>query len=185
MFCNFTIAQSQTCLYGNCNTGFGDYIFENGDEYIGEWVNGERTGLGAYYWSWGAAYYGYFRNGALEGKGYYFDSLKTGKNDLSGYFESGKLITAQSIITNGCVLGNCTNGVGHYIWEGTGDAYMGEWVNSNRTGFGVYEWKDGPTYVGEFLNGKLDGFGDYIPKTGEIQSGWWIDGEFYGEVPGE
>lgn len=46
-------------------TGFGKFVFSNGDVYTGEWANGERNGYGEYVSADGTSSYGYWVDGKL------------------------------------------------------------------------------------------------------------------------
>ena len=48
------------CLIGDCENGFGHYLYENGDKYIGEWVNGIMQGYSTYQWGDNSKYVGEF-----------------------------------------------------------------------------------------------------------------------------
>lgn len=181
---NICHVKSQDCIYGDCVNGLGEYIFENDDYYLGEWKDGVRTGLGCYDWAWGAYYYGYFAGGKLDGRGFYIDTLSTGANDLLGNFKNGELITTETFPASGCLLGNCTNGVGIYQWE-NGDIFLGQWVNGYRTGLGRYDWANGSLYIGYLKDNLLDGYGDYFPVDGDVQSGVFEKGVFMGETDDE
>src|SRR5258705_7164706 len=83
------LAQSNSCILGNCNTGLGTYLWDSGNEYTGEWVEGVRTGLGAFDWENGTFYYGFFQDDKIEGKGFYIGLEE--KDDLIGIFHEGVL----------------------------------------------------------------------------------------------
>ena len=38
--------QLSKCIEGDCNNGYGTYIYEDGRQYVGEWKDGERHGQG-------------------------------------------------------------------------------------------------------------------------------------------
>lgn len=46
-------------------TGFGKFVFSDGDVYTGEYTNGERNGYGEYVSADGTSYYGYWVDGKL------------------------------------------------------------------------------------------------------------------------
>ena len=45
LWCNVGVAG---CSEGNCQTGQGTYIFENGDKYVGEFRSGYADGQGTF-----------------------------------------------------------------------------------------------------------------------------------------
>ncbi len=173
-------AQTDGCISGNCTNGIGTYLWETKQEYTGEFVNGIRTGLGVYDWDDGSYYYGFFVNGILEGKGIYLSSDEA-QTTLVGTFHDGKLADANNFIATGCLLGNCTDGVGVYLWDNN-DMYIGKWVHGERTGYGRFDWADGSLYTGEFKNGQLDGKGYYKKADGKIMDGDFVNGSFTGTV---
>ncbi|MCR9142539.1 MAG: phosphatidylinositol kinase [bacterium] len=69
---------------------------------------------------------------------------------------------------SGCVLGDCENGTGTYVWPG-GSKYAGQFKDGLRNGTGTYSWPSGSQYVGEYLNGLRHGKGAYT----------WSDGHNY------
>ena len=65
-----------TCEHGEClnyvKDDFGKYIFENGDEYLGEWRNQKMHGNGKYtFYEPRRMYLGEFSNGLFQGFGYF------------------------------------------------------------------------------------------------------------------
>lgn len=154
LFIAFNITAKAQCISGNCTDGIGTYLWDSGDEYTGEWNNGSRTGIGVYDWKDGSYYYGYFKDGKLDGKGVYIGN-DDAKTTLIGYFRDGSLKEKDNFVETGCIIGNCDNGIGVYLWE-SDDVYIGEWKYGNRTGYGRYDWKDGSFYTGYFKEGKLD-----------------------------
>ena len=41
-----TLAQQTGCVSGDCENGYGTYIWDNGDKYIGGWSNSLKSGQG-------------------------------------------------------------------------------------------------------------------------------------------
>lgn len=52
--------------------GRGIYHYQNGDKYLGEWLNDMFNGKGVYIFSIGERYEGDLKNGKKQGKGVYF-----------------------------------------------------------------------------------------------------------------
>lgn len=156
------------CYLGDCTSGWGTYVWESGEEYTGQWVNGKRTGLGVYDWPDGSFYIGYFADDLLHGRGIYI-SGQDGPN-LVGLFEQGNFVQKLIFDTIGCILGNCFNGAGVYIWENA-EMYIGQWKNGRRTGYGRYDWADRSSYIGEFRDGMLEGMGEYTGADGQRLKG--------------
>lgn len=172
----FNITAKAQCISGNCTDGIGTYLWDSGDEYTGEWTNGSRTGIGVYDWKDGSYYYGYFKDGKLDGKGVYIGN-DDAKTTLIGYFRDGSLKEKDNFVETGCIIGNCDNGIGVYLWE-SDDVYIGEWKYGNRTGYGRYDWKDGSFYTGYFKEGKLDGRGYYESNENKIMDGYFENNSF-------
>ena len=68
------------CVSGDCEDGYGTYIFTSGiskgDIYVGENKNGEFHGQGTYTWGpegeWSGSYFvGEYKNGVRDGYGVY------------------------------------------------------------------------------------------------------------------
>lgn len=162
---------AQTCISGNCYNGVGTYLFADNAEYTGQWLNGVRTGVGCYDWADGSFYLGYFVSGKLEGNGIYLgnDDKET---TLIGVFKDGKLVESKDFGSSGCLIGNCYDGVGIYLWTND-DLYVGEWKNGIRTGYGRFDWASGDFYTGYFKDNLLDGRGFYSKKDGTEMDGYF------------
>lgn len=169
-------AQSTGCISGNCYNGIGTYLFADNAEYTGEWVNGVRTGVGCYDWADGSFYLGYFLNGKLDGNGIYLGN-DDDETTLVGLFRDGKLVEAKDFGTSGCLIGNCYEGVGIYLWSND-DLYVGEWRSGIRTGYGRFDWSGGDFYTGYFKNNLLDGRGYYSKKDGTVMDGYFEQNTF-------
>ena len=104
------------CVEGDCENGFGKYIYSDGDVYVGqfkstyrhgfgeytyhegdyykgEWVWSTREGLGKYIWPSGNIYVGEWDDNAQNGLGVKF--VKNG-DDLSGEWKNGSLVDAEA-----------------------------------------------------------------------------------------
>lgn len=58
-----------------------------------------------------------------------------------------------------------------YVDATTTEAYMGEWKNDKRSGFGVSERSNGMKYEGEWLNNKRHGYGCTLFPDGSKEEG--------------
>lgn len=81
-------------------------------------------------------------------------------------------------------VGNIVN----YNFEGSGifyfsngDVYNGEFKNDMFNGIGEYKYKDGDRYVGFFVNDKFHGVGTYYYKDGCIEKGKFNDDKRLGK----
>lgn len=197
--CFVTYSSAQTCLSGNCSSGFGKFQYANGDVYEGEFYDDKREGFGIYKWktgekflgesiadvftgfgrmeySDGTIYVGQFKDGEFDGEGEktYGDGTKK-----TGIFGKGKFLGKISyynkpVGTTGCLNGDCEAGYGMKYYSGN-DRYFGYFKNGKRDGYGAYYWDDGTHWSGEFVQNLLTGYGTYFFITGEKYVGFFID----------
>ena len=202
------IAQNSGCISGNCENGYGVYVYGSetewaGDKYEGDFVNGFREGFGTYSFKSGASYTGSWKAGTYDGVGTfvwpsgdrYIGEWKNGKQNGQGkyIYASGEVVTGTWLNGSfqgdysdysdktGCVSGDCSNGTGTYIWE-NGDKYVGEFVNGVMNGQGEYTFATGEYYSGNWKNGKRNGYGKNVYVNGDIQEGIWEDDRFVGKA---
>ena len=143
------------CVKGNCNNGYGTFVYPNKDKYIGNFFNGKPHGKGILYFANGNKYIGHWIAEFREGEGRfifvegheYFGQFK--KNQFSG----------EGIMT-----------------YSNGDRYEGLWSNSKPQGEGIYFFANGKRYEGYFENGRFDGKGTMYYADGTIESGSWRNG---------
>ena len=201
-----TFYKGQWSIDANRN-GFGTYIKQNGDLYIGFWSNNKMNGRGRFIDSKGNTYEGNFSNTTAEGYGIYFkeDGTKyTGywKNDMQegegteyyvdgsasyhGEFKNGeknghgKFIWEDKSKYVGQFKNNVINGIGTYYWN-DGREYIGQWENGKMHGKGIFSWSDGKKYEGDYLNDKKEGFGKYYWNVDKYYEGQWLNGVRHGE----
>ena len=55
--------------YNNDPHGKGEYVWNDGDRYYGDWSYGNRTGNGKYPWPDGGWYEGEYQDGLRHGQG--------------------------------------------------------------------------------------------------------------------
>ena len=53
-----TVFTNGQCTSGDCENGFGTYVFQGGGTYTGDWKNGKREGKGTFTWTKGDVYIG-------------------------------------------------------------------------------------------------------------------------------
>ena len=87
--------------------------YENGNKYIGQFVNGKREGYGIMYFSKGGKYEGHWKNGLAEGKG--IEYYQNGDRFEGDYHEDEE------------------HGQGVYYFK-NGDRIMGDYINGNKVG---------------------------------------------------
>jgi len=120
--------------YNNEEHGHGTFVWNNGDEYVGEWRNGEKHGHGVHYFSDGERYDGEWRDGKKHGHGIYYYSngnkydgewrdgakhgygfMKYSNKTYDGYWESGDWKGNGKLIQN--------NGIeAEGLWSSSGNA---------------------------------------------------------------
>lgn len=166
-------AQESGCVSGDCEDGFGTYVWGQdtqwaGDRYVGYWKEGYRHGQGTYFYASGAKYIGNYNMNSMQGYGvYYFAS----GDKYEGYWENGK-----------------RHGQGTYTWD-DGERYEGGWANGERHGEGKYFYTNGDVKEGYWENGKYtggaetktgcisgncdNGYGTYTWDSGEKYEGNW------------
>ncbi len=174
---SFTNAQSG-CISGDCEDGYGVYVWDDGERYEGEWKNGKKHGFGTYFYNKQSIYSGTWKNGQKYYFGTYYwpdgdffmGLYKDGKSKDQGVYvyDTGKpKYKYEGVIFDekGCVLGDCNNGYGVYIWE-NGDMYSGFWENDKKEYWGAYFWKD-DFFIGRYKQGKSTDHGIYFKSDGE------------------
>jgi hypothetical protein len=190
---------AQSCLSGNCSSGFGKFKYANGDIYEGEFYDDKREGFGVYNWSTGekfigeslgnifngfgvmefkdgTKYIGDFKDGEFEGEG---ERTSSAGVKQTGIFEKGKYLGkisyySKPVGTTGCLNGDCDAGYGMKYYSGN-DRYFGYFRNGKRDGYGAYYWDDGTRWVGQFDQNLLTGYGTYFFITGEKYVGYFVD----------
>ena len=103
------IGFGQKCISGDCENGYGTYIYGNGNKYIGEWKNNQRNGqrllnstnsdiysgswtdgiregMGRFNYANGNRYIGQFKYGEWNGQGTY--SSEDPKYEITGRVSS-------------------------------------------------------------------------------------------------
>ena len=120
--------------------------FNNGDKYIGEYLNNKKEGYGILFYNNGNKYKGEFKNDLKNGHGIF--NYKNGekydgeyKNDL----KDGR-------------------GIYYYINE---EKFIGEYKEDKKNGHGIYFYKDGTKFIGEYKNDEKEGKGYYFDKEGD------------------
>ena len=161
-------------------------IYDNGDYYIGECLNGLAHGKGKkYYKNDTIKYEGDFVNGKKEGNGKYIyesgsyyigqflNDLKHGKG--KEYYKNG------TIRYEGDFVNDKAEGNGKYIYD-DGEYYIGQWLNGLKHGKGKKYYKNGNIkYEGNFVNDKYEGNGKYIWEDGSYYIGQFLNGLKHGK----
>jgi len=154
----------KTKIYDNGNKYIGEFLndLKNGkgilyynkkdkiNRYEGDFKDDKRDGKGISYYNNGNRYEGDYKHGKKEGKGilYYTNGEK-----YEGNFKDGK-----------------KEGKGIFYFK-NGDKYKGDFKDGQTEGKGVYYYKNGDKYKGDFKNGKSEGKGIYYYNNGERYEG--------------
>ena len=184
-YINENINKIKICM-NELKEGNGKYIFENGEYYIGEWLNYLGHGKGTlYYKDNKIKYEGDFIKGKFEGSGKYIwedgnyyigewlNGFRHGKGTL--YYKSN------TIIYEGDFVKGKKEGNGKYFYE-NGEYYIGEWLNGLKHGKGTIYYKDNKIkYEGNFVKGEYEGIGKKYYHNGEYYIGEWLNGLRHGK----
>ena len=151
----------------NKRHGFGLCIYHRGDQYIGQFSNGEKHGIGKFILKNGEIYQGEFKNDSIDG---FMESIT--KNTIKQgyakkYIFEGEIFmnnkdnhTIDGVFKNSHGLGKITNFTKNFIYEG-------EMTKCIQDGYGISNAKDKFVYKGLHLNGKFSGYGElYNPDGG-------------------
>ncbi len=205
-----TIADNQnsnTCLSGNCNDGFGVQktklstitgFFLNGEAngygreeyddatgyYEGAFQNGLRNGFGTYEWFSNSQFFiGQWKDGAYHGYGYFTND---GTVSQAGYYENGeqiKNLLDQDFIYEryvGNCRGNCKDGFGLFQFDND-DRYIGFFSNGVKNFVGSYNWQGGNIYIGEYQNDTRKGQGmEFYASSETIYKGQFLNSMRHG-----
>ncbi len=167
------------CSYGDCYEGIGVLGYADGSKYEGNFQNGALTGYGTWYFSNGEKYVGMFHQNYCHGRGIHY------KNDGSkviGIWERGTYI-GELLNQNGeegCILGDCENGSGTYIFKNGKAKYEGTFNDGKPSGQGICHYSEGNWYEGAWLKGSFDGVGVMYMVDGSAISGIWKEGVYHG-----
>ena len=186
------------CISGNCTNGQGTYLYPSGAKYIGDFQGGRMHGQGICYYSDKSQYQGAWKNGYPDGKG--TKTLLSGQ-EWTGLWRKGQPVNREGQATSlleapttyqlpekmaskaageGCVMGDCINGYGTYIYRGHSAKYTGHFKRELPHGKGKIQYENGDYYEGEWSNGSFSGQGALVLKTGKQIVGTWHNGSFVG-----
>ena len=85
------IARSTGCKEGNCENGFGKWVYTDKTTYEGEWVGTKKNGQGVETWPNGYIYKGEFKNSEWSGVGVLtFPDGSTYEGEWAKGFMNGK-----------------------------------------------------------------------------------------------
>ena len=84
-------AFAEGCVSGDCANGYGTYVYDSGDKYVGESKNNLAHGQGTQTFANGNQYVGGFKNNERDGQGTY--TFADGEI-VRGIWKNGELETA-------------------------------------------------------------------------------------------
>jgi hypothetical protein len=168
------ISKVSECISGDCQNGFGVYVWENGEKYEGNWEYKMRHGQGTNYYADGSVYKGDWKSDMQDGYG----TLHYANGDrYTGEYKKHKM-----------------EGYGSYTFS-TGFRYVGDFENGKYNGWGTLFYPDGRTQTGFWENNKFAGsrynineflgqsgcvygncqndFGVFLWENGEYYEGYW------------
>ncbi|MFZ4671592.1 MAG: retroviral-like aspartic protease family protein [Flavobacterium sp.] len=85
-----------------------------------------------------------------------------------------------TLVFSQCIVGNCENGEGTYIFEDK-TKIIGYWKDNKATGNCQIFYTDGSSYNGEMKENQLYGVGKLITKDNVIYEGFFINGFLNGK----
>ncbi len=195
----YSFILSAGCIQGNCQNGQGTFVYENGDKYVGHFIQGHPEGRGIMYFAGGGKYLGQWRSGKPHGRG---KLIHSSGDVYFGQFENGE-----------------KQGQGRIDYA-DGRRYEGPWVHDRPSGqgkekpnapssrdelsetktdatnehrsvlseastvkdcnktycdneVGQYIYKDGSKWVGHFIKGRPSGQGTCYYSNGDRYTGGW------------
>lgn len=84
-------ARSTGCKKGNCENGFGKWVYTDKTTYEGEWIQTKKQGQGIETWPNGYIYQGEFNNSVWSGQGVLtFPDGSTYEGEWANGFMNGK-----------------------------------------------------------------------------------------------
>lgn len=159
-------------LVNGVRSGYGIFMWDTGDLFVGNWKNGEMDhGIycprdGYYVSNCPNCYYhvGEYVGGEKKGPGTCYD--KNGKYIYYGNFANDK--PKETYPTNGSSKYGFST-----IEYDNGDYYFGEIYDGSRGGWGMYVWANGDFWYGYWSNGQRNGHGVKVFYDGTTISGTW------------
>ena len=141
------------CVSGDCSNGFGTYVFESGEKYVGNWKNDMREGKGTNYWVSGAVYVGEWKEDRKHGLGSYTYKPESTLEKYEGYYVNGHM-----------------EGKGTLTYR-DGKKYVGEFHNDLYSGTGTFTDASGKKKSGKWKCDYFLGTGQSSLIVNDISSG--------------
>jgi hypothetical protein len=162
------------CLLGDCESGYGVLLTSKNQKLIGQFQNHKLEGYGVVEYTSGNRYIGHFRSGLRDGEG----ELQYADGVIRGVWVNDRFIRTANIKSVGCQTGDCTDGVGFYVYENS-IVYMGSFQGGKANGSGLCYFSDGDIYFGEWKNHAFDGEGTLLHgQNSSLYCGTWSKGNY-------
>ena len=130
----FPLTGWSECPKGHCYNGYGSYLYDSGNKYVGQFKDGKRNGQGTFTPADGDEYVGQYKDDKKNGRGTY--TWASGDKYV-GQFRDDTL-----------------NGQGTFTWT-SGNKYVGQFKDGERNGQGTFTWANGNQYVGQYRDGLI------------------------------
>ena len=171
---------------GGKRSGDGTFLWENGENYVGEWKSDQISGKGILTQLDGTVQSGTFRKGKL-----YTGNITIPQTDgstLMRTLSEGKLRTSGTLTwPDGTTIeGKLSAKTGSFIESVTisypnGDIYTGTLSGNLKSGKGTYTWANGAHYTGAWSGDQMSGTGTYY--FGKNEKNNYLKGEFSVNAP--
>lgn len=150
------------CLFGDCDSFLGTAHFFNEDTYSGTFIDGAMNGMGRINWyATKTSYQGSFINNEVAGFGNIYN--EKGEVIQSGLFFNCQIVKPDTS-QKGCQCGDCQNGFGLKVVEGS--YYIGNFKNGQYEGLGETATNKKIIYA-YYKNNTQEGKGIIINSNGE------------------
>lgn len=163
-------------FHDNCINGYGEYVFNDGHVYKGEWVQGMFHGAGILIQPSGTKYEGTWARGYEHGRGakWFFNGDVYVGDWRYGRPHGHGMYTSALFQYEGLWCYGSPQGAGVCVFSDNSQ-YDGEWKQGQFHGVGCFVNEEkGFTYTGEFRKGKRHGRGEYNNRD-MFYSGEWVN----------
>ncbi len=152
------------CLWGDCDNGFGVYVYDNQDIHVGFWdMAGEKHLFGAQFWTDGDFWIGVYNHGDRDSDAHGIYAWDDGTyeiyTDAINYLRGG----------TECKYGDCDYDFGIYWWE-SGDHHTGYWDDGYQDYLSFKFWADGDFFFGLYKDGERLNRGFYVYEDGSVEA---------------